>query len=159
MCDICRAVEAGVPRGDAVAAYEANMMDTIKLYGWAITGVDDADPVYFYTLGRTLMGLPELMVTGLDPHRSVAMLTRAHEMGADLRPGRVADLIGPPEYQAAAIACDPERAGLLLAKRLFEPERTVTALQIIWPDRDNRLPNEDGYTSEFPQPIYLPQGN
>lgn len=160
MCDICRAVQNGMDPDEARVAYEQNLMDTIVMYGYAITGVDDAEPPYFYTVGRTLQGLPELMISGLDPLRSVAILNTAAEQGLDMSAAgtRVPDLIQPDDYVAGAIACDVDRAELLVAKHMFEPDRTVTALQIVWPDRDNRLPTDDGFTSEFPQPIYLPQG-
>lgn len=159
MCDICRAVELGIPREDAVEMFDAAMRDTIEMYGWAITGVDDAEPRFFYTVGRTLQGLPELMVAGLDPHRSVGILNTANEMGAGLMPGRVPGLIQPPDFVAGVILCDPVAAEMKVALRLFH-DQPVTALQIVWPDRQNRLPVIDAdYDSEFAQPIHLPQGN
>jgi hypothetical protein len=156
MCDICRGIEAGMNPDEARAAYIDSLWTTINLYGTVLTGAEDAEPPYMYTVGRHLKGQPELLITGLDAPRMAAILNAASPR--ELTPGtRVDGLIearpgSGVRYQMGVLEIDPDAAEMFVARHMMGPD--MTALQLTWPDLFNRLPDEDGYASEWPQPVY-----
>lgn len=155
MCDICKAMdENGMTPEEAVNHYYEALTDTIKLHGWALTGLDDGNPPYTYTVGRTLQGLPELMINGLDLPRRAAILTSVQEQGLEVTPGARLENVLTPPWTLGVVEADPRTAELIVAIRMFGLEREVTALQLVWPDPKNRMPWDQGYHSEVPQPLY-----
>lgn len=157
MCDICRGIEAGMDPDAARAAYIDSLWTTINLYGMALTGAEDGDPPYMYTVGRHLKGQPELLVTGLDTQR-MAIILNAASLREDLVPGhRVPGLIEANQgndirYEMGVLEINPAAAEMFVASAMMGP--AMTALQLTWPDPANRLPDEDGYVETWPQPIY-----
>jgi hypothetical protein len=154
MCEMCRAIKMGATEREALDQYLASMRDTIDMYGVALTGVVDGDPPFVYTVGRTARDLPELLITGVDMARGAAMMNDAFDLADDvIAPGARLPLLDPAELTMGVIEIDPEDAEMNTALALYGHGH-VKALQLVWPDQENRLPGEPGYSSEFPQPTY-----
>ncbi|MYW91283.1 DUF4262 domain-containing protein [Amycolatopsis rubida] len=61
--------------------YLIEVLDEIRENGWCVQGVlgTGSRPPWAYTAGLTVQGLPELIVTGLLPHRAMRLLNAAAE--------------------------------------------------------------------------------
>lgn len=132
-------------------AFDEETARVIREYGHQVVGVfptegDDGAP-FAYTVGRTLSGRPELLITGpLRPDIACAILNYAAEVddGTPLEPGDRDDiLVG---YTARIVEVDPWASQMFQAVRLFGEE--VRALQLVWPDPGGRFPWDEGWAYE-----------
>jgi hypothetical protein len=126
--------------------YLNEMLAIIARYGWAVQGVerDRARPPWAYTMGLTVHGLPELVVTGLPLSRAAGLLNEvaAHVLhAAALTPGQQIELDGGPAIEIVKVA-EPT-AHLELAIQLYG--RRVRALQVVHSDDRGHWPWEVGY--------------
>ena len=124
-------------------AYLANAIDLIAEHGHMIQGVI-GDPPFTYTTGLTTRALPELWLGGLTIEQgggilnAVADRMRDHGQppaGTPFEVGYSVDFMlhGP---------VDPEAAEANMAIYLYEE---VTVMQVLWPDGDDRFPNDSEY--------------
>lgn len=151
----------------SVSNYMSKIMDTIESHGWAVQGVvpteDDTDPVPFaYTVGLTGYGHPELIVCGVDPMNVGIVLL--NDLGEQVKSGRAFSHGEVPRHLLAG-GFDPilinvtDLSRLAIARRIYG--ESVTALQLLLPDKRNRLPWHTGYDMDW-QPVLGPgivQGN
>jgi len=85
-----------------------------------------------------------------------AILTNADDL--TLTPGtRVDGLIetrpgGGVRPQLGVLEIDPDAADMVVARTMMGPD--MTALQLTWPDPQNRFPDEYDWDYEWPQPVY-----
>ena len=145
---------------DILAAFDAETARTIKRHGHQVVGVFDPDGEgvpFAYTVGRSLLGRPELFITGGMPlHVLGRLLNDAAAMDdeAPIEAGERRDglLAG---YPAWFVEADPRAAEMNVALRLVPSAR---ALQVVWPDVDGRFPGDPGYglTAEH-QPLHPPE--
>ena len=115
---------------------------------WAVTGVygDESSAPVAYTSGLTELGRPELVVTGVDPEHAGPVLNEAAArvvLTPAFGAGTTIDgLRSTNGYRLTAIDvidASPMRVTSLLFGQSFQ------AVQLVWPDRDGRLPWDRGY--------------
>lgn len=141
------------------------LREKIDKRGWTMVGVEPTPtrPPYVYTLGLTERHLPELVVTGLAPCCSVALLDQV--VVDILHHGRAPD----PGDQSAWVRPHPVTT-TLEAVRLSEPTvhlcwavdmygPGIEALQVVYTDPEGRWPWDARYTSgsDWIQPVLGPR--
>lgn len=145
----------------SVTDYLDRITETINAHGWAVQGVlpnvGDSDPIPFcYTVGLTGLGHPEIIVFGVDPEK--AGITLLNELGERVRAGR-AFSHGEVPRNLLAGGYDPvlinvtDLTQLTVARRIYN--ESITALQLVLPDKNNRLPWHAGYDMGW-QPVLGP---
>jgi hypothetical protein len=124
----------------------------IDTFGWAVTNImpteDDPASPFSYTVGLTAHGYPELLIAGLDPAVSQALLNdlgqRVYDRAERFTHGqRLGDLLDG--YDAVTIegpATESLHPGAAYARY---GEDRVRLQQIVWPDPHGRFPWEPGY--------------
>jgi hypothetical protein len=132
--------------GSTRADYLDHMRGMIAWCGWAVQGVerDGIHPPWAYTVGLTLAGQPELVVTGMPVRRAARFLNEQaeHTLHAGLpAPGEPVELIGGPVIQIAEVA-EPT-AHLFIAEELFGPQ--IRAMQVVHADNQGHWPWESEY--------------
>jgi hypothetical protein len=132
--------------GSTRADYLDHMRGVIACCGWAVQGVEREGfhPPWAYTVGLTLAGRPELVVTGMSMRRAARLLNEQaeHMLHAGLpAPGEPVELIGGPVIQVVEVA-EPT-AHLSIAVEMFGPG--IRALQVVHADDRRCWPWEPGY--------------
>jgi hypothetical protein len=123
---------------------------TIQHHGWAVTASQPGttSPRYAYTVGLSRLGIPELVVTGLQQPTAHGLLSRLADRvvhrAARFRHGqRLTDVSDIYDFIVvnAAITSDiyPD-----IALRLYGEDR-VCWRQVVWPDRHLCFPWDTGY--------------
>lgn len=132
--------------------FDEDVREKILEYGHTVIGVfptQDAPGVPFaYTVGRTLKQRPELLITGALPMQTMqGILNGAAEVDDDapLEADTLRKDILGNDLLVKVVTVDPRAAEMFAAFREFG-EENVTALQIIWPDKNGRFPFEGGYS-------------
>jgi hypothetical protein len=118
----------------------------IAEFGWAVQGVerDRIHPPWAYTVGLTLYGQPELVLTGMPLRRAGRLLNEvaAHVMHAEApRPGDQIPWRGGPLMEIVQVA-EPS-AHLVIAVEMFGTD--LRALQILHADDRGHWPWDVGY--------------
>lgn len=139
--------------------YLTRVTDTIERHGWAVQGVlpnvGDTDPPFSYTVGLTNFGHPEIIVFGVDPRDAgIALLNNLGERvraGRSFSHGEVPRNLLSGGYEPILISV-LDLSRLTVAQRIYE---SITALQLVLPDKGNRLPWHAGYTMDW-QPVLGP---
>jgi hypothetical protein len=151
MCSICDA-----------ASYEevlARMARIVAEQGWAIQGVepDRIHPPWAYTVGLTIDGLAELVVTGMPLPRAAELLNglAAHARHAEAPiPGEQVPLLGGPLVEFVELP-HPD-AHLHTAVELYG--RAIRAVQAVWADDRGRWPWQRGFRNgRGGQPVLGPR--
>lgn len=137
-------------------------------WGWQIVGPDRGDdehepfPHYCYTVGLVGKGLPDIIVVGLDVRTAMAagdeIITRAmanaivgqavpavggfnpfdlNKELLDVFKGTRAMLVDVPPAEAA-------KRSLFAHDYAAAMDKAPDLIQLVWPDRNGRLPFEDG---------------
>lgn len=154
MCWMCD--DPTMTKGDALA----RMASMVEEYGWAVQGVegDRVHPPWAYTVGLTLRGLPELVVTGvrlLDARDVLNEWAGDVIRGEVLSPGQVLRCPHGSEMEIVELA-HPD-AHLLTAVSLY-PGTTLRALQLVWSDDRGHWPWDVGFRSRRGgQPVLGPR--
>ena len=144
MCWMCD--DPTMTKGDALA----RMAGMVEEYGWAIQGVegDRVHPPWAYTVGLTLRGLPELVVTGVRLLKARDLLNEwayeAVHRGERLAPGQLLRCPHGSEVEIVELA-HPD-AHLATAVALFQGA-TLRALQLVWSDDRGHWPWDVGFRS------------
>jgi hypothetical protein len=143
------------------AAYHAQQQELIDRYGWAVTAVvpgdDEPDRPFAYTVGLTAHDQPELVIAGLDPITSQALLNDLagrvlHQAARFTDRQRISDLISGHD----AVVIDGVATEVLYPGAAFGRygQDRVRLQQIVWPDREGRFPWQPGYGyPEYVQPL------
>jgi hypothetical protein len=144
--------------GDSVdAAHDrAEFRPLIDKYGWAVRQVFPTRPdegvAFCYTVGLTAKGLPELSIYGLPMDEGHAILNevaaRMIERGSEFRAGELIDgiLVGTP----LLVIEMGDTHELTAVENLYGE---VRARQLVWSDREGRMPWEDWDNPPWVQPI------
>lgn len=107
--------------------------------GWTVQYVEKVRMPFAYTIGLTNGGLPELLVTGVSPHRAVDLLSAvAQFVLADGAPTPGDQITLPTGRLVQIVEVECPDAHLKAAIGIFGPE--VRALQVVWADRCGRWP-------------------
>jgi uncharacterized protein DUF4262 len=141
-----RALRRAAKRG--AANYLTNVRSMIAERGFAVQGVslDWTRPGWVYTIGLHRAGLPELILIGglhpLDQHGLIDELARRMLAGDVIEPGRIDSGVIEGFDVTYLEVLDTSSDWFTVANRIQSGYR---ALQIVWPDHDDRFPWEDGY--------------
>lgn len=132
---------------DTPEEIKAQVNDMILDRGFAIhytEGDHDTRPVA-YTIGRTMRGQPELLISGpFDSTLAESLLTAM--VDREIVAGKAVDAaFGGPEgrtFPGFPIPIDPWDAEMLIALAVFGK---ITALQVLWPDDAGCFPGDPDY--------------
>lgn len=130
--------------------FESDRFRTILEYGHQVMYIfpTDEEPghVFGYTVGRSLWGKPEILMTGPLPmevmHRLINDAADLQDEGK-LEPGTTNDELIQGFGAKIIAVTDPAEAQMFQALYEF-PDQKVTAVQILWPDPHGRFPGEPG---------------
>ena len=127
-----------MPTEKQIKAFLTKIRAQINEHGWIVQGVvpaKDGDLGFAYTVGLTLAGLPELVISGLWREQGQQFLNIAAQQHC-----REEILAGDTIEDIASVpfrVIDVPLAEVNTARRLYGRSR-VRALQLVWPD-DNGL--------------------
>jgi hypothetical protein len=126
--------------------YLEHLREFIDCHGWAVQGVqrDRIHPPWAYTVGLTLSGKPELVVTGMPLVRAAELLNdvASHVLHADApQPGERIPLVDGPLIEIVAVA-EPA-VHLVTAVEFYGPG--IRALQLVRADDRGHWPWEAGF--------------
>jgi hypothetical protein len=127
-----------------------------------ILGVQDpADPrpAFSYTIGLyDTRHVPEIITCGLPGKTAQNALNYPATLlvdGADLTAGRISNVLGNVDVEFKLV--DPKWSKILmLSAGWFHGKSSFPALQLIFPDLENRFPWEEGFNAFFDQPLLQP---
>lgn len=142
-------------------AADKQLMDLIIEHGHAVQYVftDEnsapGDVPFFYSVGRTLKDRPEILVTGRLAQESGMHLVNAACRLDDQGQLHVGEVSLGGNFPVRVIEADPLAAQMFAATSAFGAD-DVTALQVIWPDKTGRFPDDHGYVhvGRYRQPLY-----
>ncbi len=134
---------------DRMEEHLATLRRCIDARGWAVQALerDRAHPPWAYTVGLTLLGLPELVATGMPVLQAGRLLddTAEHLTHSCLpAPGQRFSLEGGPLLEVVEVA--RPWAHLLVSARLFG--EGISALQLVHADGEGRWPWDRDYAGE-----------
>lgn len=117
----------------------------VRKHRWAIQFVECERRPFAYTVGLHEKGLPELLVTGLNPQTSARLLnSMAHDVvdcGTVLCPAMHIDF--QSEFFIEVVEVEHPDVHLKFAIGLYGPE--VRAHQLVWTDEARRWPWDRGW--------------
>ena len=134
MCWMCDHPEATVE--DSLD----NVRGIIRSHGWAIQYVEVDRAPFAYTVGLHALGLPELLVTGVEPETAAALLNQMARnalcdgpprVGAQMRVNDVGPLV-----EIVEVTHPDAHMGYAIA--IEGPD--ITARQVVWADVHGRWP-------------------
>jgi hypothetical protein len=107
--------------------------------GWAVQYVESERRPFAYTIGLHECGLPELLITAVDPKRALLVLNTVADycIGHDgpVLPGDVMTL---PDQLLEFVQVSQPDAHMGIAIGIYGPE--VRALQLVWADANYEWP-------------------
>lgn len=136
-------------------AYDQHCIELIAEHGWMVQGVFpreyDVEAPFAYTVGLTVAGLPELVISGLPADTAYQLLDAAarESLAHELAPGRILDGIATVPFRVV----EAPGAQVNMARHLY-PDRRVRSLQLVWPDKDGNYPGDVLWTLDDAQPVY-----
>lgn len=136
------------------------MQARIDEFGWAVQHVEQdlIHPPFSYTIGLTVHGLPELVVTGMPADQAAHVLNiLARDQaghGGPYRPGSTHRINVPGlRVRGEMVAVTAPWAHLFTAVEFYG--EGIGALQFVYTDRDGRWPWQPSYRGAHPggQPV------
>jgi len=144
-------------RTRSIAQHFVETIDKIEEFGCYNLSVfsNDGPLPFTYSTGiYDTTSKPELIAVGLPPNVAHHALLYAFELmegGVDLTHGRHKDVLGDVECEFRVV--DPKWLHhTMLRTNWFYEGAEVPALQIVYPDLQNRFEGEAGFDSRFGQP-------
>lgn len=131
------------------AKYEAD----IERLGFTAIGVGDPEGTFYYSIGLTELGHPEVLISGLSPKNCHGLLWEIFNQikgGKKFAAGEVSDTIG--NFPTAFRYLPDDKAKDFCCQALFYYEEkglTPTFLQLVIPDQKGILPWDAGYDAEY----------
>jgi Domain of unknown function (DUF4262) len=132
---------------------DAHLAQVIRTRRWAVqyvgAGEQPDEPAFGYTIGLFGLGHPELVVVGLRPDCTHALLEELAVVvagGRNLLPGEVVPW--PGDGRPLVVEALPNAGDVVLvANRFYQrpAEYSVPAYQLSWPTDDGLFPWDDGY--------------
>jgi Domain of unknown function (DUF4262) len=115
------------------------LYDKVVEHGWAVQFVESERNPFSYTVGLHECGLPELLVTAVDPPRALQVLNAVADYCVCEEPPAPGDEIELPDGVVLEVVevAQPD-AHLGMAINMYGSE--VRALQLVWSDRRGRWP-------------------
>jgi len=121
-----------------------NVRAVIDRNGWAVQCVENPSAPWAYTIGLHAFGLPELLVTGLEPQAAGSLLNHVADVtmgGIPFTPGT--RTTADSGMLVEVVEVDHPDAHMNVAMAIEGP--FVTARQLVWADERGRMPWERGY--------------
>lgn len=155
----CMCCQGGLTRSELRSRY-AEMIDQ---HGWAIVGVIGERPEYYYTLGLSLHGFPELIAVDMDQYEAFYVLNHA---GRLLRAGASVTDLGVRMDEEAGDFGQPRRPAwefhqvdyswlrskvFAYAKEYWLTDKAPQTWQLVYCDDDGRMPWDQGYDQSIHQ--------
>lgn len=142
--------------------YESDLLDKVEKFGCMVLHVQNPDeprPSFSYTIGlHNTRNVPELITCGLPSTVAQSALNSAAVLLADgvvLTTGRHRDLIGDVEVEFKTV--DRKWISHLMNSTIwFNGTPDFPCLQLIYPDLENRFPEESDFNHYFDQPFLQP---
>ncbi len=107
--------------------------------GWVIQYIEDEDAPFAYTIGLHPLGLPELLVTGLDPKPTVTLMNRMIDLvGRGKLPDAGQQLVLPNGPRIEIVDVEHPDAHMGMAIALEGPR--ISAKQVVWADEFGHWP-------------------
>lgn len=121
--------------------------------------VDDDGHYFWYSIGRSVVGKPEILVTGPLPAEVGGWMVNEVARLYDENPTRFTPgtTIEPDVllsgFPVKVVAVDnPVEAEMFGATRWFGDD--LAAIQIVWPDKEGNFPGDEGWDDRFKQPVF-----
>lgn len=140
---------------------DAHLAQVIRAHTYAVqfvgAGDEPDEPDFGYTIGLFGLGHPELVVTGLGPDGTHAVLGRVADDvvdGRNLVPGELLTWSERPGWRVVVEQLPNPGEVVLGANRFYErpPEYSVAAYQLTWAVPGAAFPWEPGGDQPGPQP-------
>lgn len=132
-----------------------SLREAVDANGWQTVMFPPQRPIWAFTVGLTKsFGQPEVLVFGLPPqvmHPMVERLARAAANGEAFHHGfRSDDVL--ETFTCELRKVDPKWHDLLLGPvKPFYAGTDLAILQCVWPDKQGKLPHEEGYDVAYKQ--------
>ena len=148
-------------RAQSLGPEDERTISHIEEFGCSVVSVasNDHGLGWSYTIGVfDTAAKPELITVGLPPDTAHFALNEAAKLlaaGVDLTRGRHRDLVGNVECEFRPV--DPKLVSHLMNWAVWYydgPEFPV--LQAVYPDLENRFPEDEGLDAAFEQPLMQP---
>jgi hypothetical protein len=145
-------------RATELSERDLRIVTNIETFGCEVIQVKSSatSPTWSYTVGvYDTCGKPEVIGVGLKERTALFLLNEAARRlreGADLALGRHRDLI-------AGVECEFRPVDQKWVKHLmgwatwYNGDADFPVLQAVYPDRDNRFPEDAGFDEYFKQPL------
>ena len=140
---------------------DEDTISNIEEFGCSIVHVGGTDYGlgWSYTIGVfDTSGEPEIITVGLQPKTAQVALNEAAKLlrtGTNLGRGRHRDLIGEVECEFRPV--DPKWVAHVMNWAVWYYDGTpFPVLQAVYPDLENRFPEEQGFDKSFEQPLLQP---
>jgi len=140
---------------------DANLLSTlgnIERYGWEAMLISSSEQAssFAYTVGlHDVFGFPEIIVVGLKTntaHHALGYAVKAMRAGVDLTVGRHREIVGEVEVEFRPVSSRWYKHVMCRADWYYN-RAEIPALQLIYPDMENRFQWEEGFTEYFHQPM------
>jgi hypothetical protein len=129
------------------------LREKIRTRGWVVQFVEHDRRPFAYTVGLHDRGLPELLVTGLDPVRASWLLNTFARRALVGRRPRAGEKVWLTAARIELVEVDHPDAHLCMAINIAGPK--VQALQLVWADGRGRWPWAAGFDDgRRPQPVF-----
>lgn len=162
-CARCAAIAAGKTPDEAFKAHLENLKDLIERIGVAVIGVgEDAEngiPAFYYSIGLTQLGHPEVIVFGLPLQYGTSTVNRffVEVKNGEItsEPQVIRDWFNLPVH---VINVDDDAARYFgnQAYQYYlneDPTLTPRFVQLVVTDRNGVAPWEDDFENHFHQPV------
>jgi hypothetical protein len=131
------------------------LREAVEANGWQTVMFPPKRPIWAFTVGLTQsFNQPEVVVFGLPPevmHEMVELLAQAAASGETFRHGFRTDAV-LETFTCELRTVDPAWHAFLLGPvKHFYADEPPTMLQCMWPDKQGKLPHEEGYDVAYKQ--------
>jgi len=148
-------------RDSALSEEDERTISHVEEFGCTVVNVKRTDYGFgwAYTLGVfDTSSRPEIIAVGLLPETAHFALNEAAKLlraGVDLTKGRHRNLIGQVECEFRPV--DPKWVGHLMGWALwYYGGDDFPVIQAVYPDLQNRFPEDEGFDKSFAQPLMQP---
>jgi hypothetical protein len=148
-------------RATALREADERTITHVEEFGCSVVNVARTDHGlgWSYTIGVfDTCGQPDLITVGLPPETAHFALNKAAGLlreGVDLAKGRHHDLVGNVDCEFRRV--DPKWIAHLMNWAVWYYDGTgFPVLQAVYPDLENRFPEEHGFNKAFEQPLMQP---
>ena len=148
-------------RRTALNEREQKTVSDIEMFGCTVIHVESttAGPSWSYTIGVfDTCGKPEIVAVGLKQETAHFLLNEAVgrlRSGVDLSSGRHREIVGEVECEFRPV--DPKWMEHLMGwANWYYVNAPYPALQAVYPDLENRFPEDAGFDETFQQPLLQP---